>query len=99
MTLLVDRPSHNCRLLVNRIFFKLKPALGIEIGDWCESVRLKTAKLIFLLLLHMESELVGHAEEVLNMLYFGMRERLHHISYQVRCNKMLHVIGIKRCTS
>ena len=70
----VERPSQGCRLLVSRFFFKLKPALGIDLKDWLVETRLKTAQLIYLLLLHLEGEVVGHSEEVLNLLNAGVRD-------------------------
>ena len=69
---------------MSRVFFKLKPALGIDLKDWLLDTRLKTAQLIYWLLIHSESDVIGHAEDVLNLLNAGVRDSEEKVVNYVR---------------
>ncbi|TRY69322.1 hypothetical protein TCAL_03232 [Tigriopus californicus] len=68
------RPSFGCRLWISRNFYKLKEALAHDLKDWLVETRVKTAQLLYILILHMESEIVAFAENVLNLFTTGIRD-------------------------
>ncbi|XP_023244621.1 dynein assembly factor 5, axonemal-like [Centruroides sculpturatus] len=61
----VQRPTVGCRLLVHQHFCNILPAVINDLGDWVETVRVKAAKLLYLLLLHMEENATMYLERIL----------------------------------
>ncbi|KAL0993430.1 hypothetical protein UPYG_G00107790 [Umbra pygmaea] len=65
----VERPGLGCRELVVRNLSKLLPALARDVVDWVVGTRVKTAQLLYILLLHAEDHCTQHLQLVLSTLY------------------------------
>ncbi|XP_010887752.2 dynein assembly factor 5, axonemal [Esox lucius] len=65
----VERPGLGCRELVVRNLSKLLPALARDVADWVVGTRVKTAQLLYALLLHAEDHCTQHLQLLLSMLY------------------------------
>lgn len=76
---LVVRPSVGCRLLVSRVFPKLKYALEKDLIDWITETRTKTAGLLRQLLIHLEDEATSHAEYLFHVFRSGVTDSEAHI--------------------
>eukprot|EP00095_Tigriopus_kingsejongensis_P009567 maker-scaffold964_size76271-snap-gene-0.11 protein:Tk09567 transcript:maker-scaffold964_size76271-snap-gene-0.11-mRNA-1 annotation:"hypothetical protein LOTGIDRAFT_210534" len=70
----VERPTLGCRLWVKRIFLKIKEALAHDLKDWLVDTRIKTSQLTYILILHMEQDILAFAENVLNLFYLSVRD-------------------------
>ncbi|KAJ7989332.1 hypothetical protein DPEC_G00303440 [Dallia pectoralis] len=65
----VERPGLGCRELVVRNLSKLLPALARDVADWVVGTRVKTAQLLYTLLLHAEDHCTQHLQLLLSILY------------------------------
>ena len=78
------RPGFGCRLLVQRIFHKLREAIERDLRDWRSETRVKTAQLLSVLVLHLEHEAVGHADHILARLQMGALDAEENVVVYVR---------------
>ncbi|PVD38342.1 hypothetical protein C0Q70_00954 [Pomacea canaliculata] len=58
----VERPNIGCRVLVNRHASKILPGLMRDICDWVVETRIKSAKLLYTLLINLEEYTTQHIE-------------------------------------
>jgi dynein assembly factor 5 len=65
----VVRPGLGCRELVVRNLSNLLPALARDVVDWVAGTRVKTAQLLYALLLHAEDHCTQHLQLLLSTLY------------------------------
>ncbi|XP_045066863.1 dynein axonemal assembly factor 5-like [Coregonus clupeaformis] len=65
----VERPGLGCRELVVRNLSNLLPALARDVLDWVAGTRVKTAQLLYALLLHAEDHCTQHLQLLLSTLY------------------------------
>lgn len=65
----MERPNLGCRTLVYRNFSKIIGGLLGDLGDWLLDTRIKSAKLLYTLLVNEEENATQHAEKILNGLY------------------------------
>ncbi|XP_005100812.1 dynein assembly factor 5, axonemal [Aplysia californica] len=65
----VERPNLGCRVLVNRHLSKILPGLVKDICDWVGETRIKSASLLYWLLINAEEYTTQHIEILLNGLY------------------------------
>ena len=77
--------------MLSRIFFKLQPALERDLKDWLVETRIKTSELLCVLLIHLEQDVVGHAEKVLNLLCLGIRDADQRVRQNVGFEKLINV--------
>ncbi|KAK0056558.1 dynein assembly factor 5 axonemal [Biomphalaria pfeifferi] len=65
----VERPNLGCRVLVNRHLSKILPGLVRDLGDWVVDTRVKSASLLYWLLINAEDYVTQHIDPLLNGLY------------------------------
>ncbi|KAG8230899.1 hypothetical protein J437_LFUL002930 [Ladona fulva] len=87
----IARPRLGCRILVKNNFSKILPALIKELGDWTSEVRLKSACLLYQLILHLENNVTLNLEKVLTGMYFAAGDEEESIVKQVE--KSAELIG------
>ncbi|XP_076345290.1 dynein axonemal assembly factor 5 isoform X3 [Tachypleus tridentatus] len=58
------RPTFGCRLLVKRHLYYILPALLRDLDDWVAATRIKSANLLYVLLLHSEESMTSHLEKL-----------------------------------
>jgi dynein assembly factor 5 len=61
----VDRPNLGCRVLVYHNFSKILTGLIGDLGDWVVETRVKSAQLLYVLLLNDEDNVTQHLEKLL----------------------------------
>lgn len=64
----VERPNLGCRTLVYRNFSKILSGLYNDIVDWVANTRIKSAQLLYTLLLNEEDNATQHLEKILSCL-------------------------------
>ncbi|XP_076838307.1 dynein axonemal assembly factor 5 [Brachyhypopomus gauderio] len=64
-----ERPGLGCRELVVRNLSRLLPAVRRDADDWLAPTRLKTARLLNVLLLHAEDHSTQHLQPLLDTIY------------------------------
>ena len=78
----VERPNLGCRELVYRNFSKILSGLLKDIFDWVAPTRVKSAQLLYILVLNNEGNVTMHLEKLLNGLYKAcMDEEKDVVSY------------------
>ncbi|XP_037113036.1 dynein assembly factor 5, axonemal-like isoform X1 [Syngnathus acus] len=65
----VERPGLGCRELVARNLYRLVPAIGHDLSDWLVATRVRTSRLLSVLLLHAEEHSTQHLQSLLVLLY------------------------------
>lgn len=65
----VERPNLGCRTLVYRNFSRIAAGLVKDITDWVVGTRIKSAQLLYTLLLNEEENVTQHLEKILGGLY------------------------------
>lgn len=65
----MERPGLGCRELVVRNLGRLVPAITHDITDWLVPTRVRTAQLLYILLLHSEVHSVQHLPTLLATCY------------------------------
>ncbi|XP_067671064.1 dynein axonemal assembly factor 5-like [Haliotis asinina] len=65
----VERPNLGCRTLVMRHLSKILPGLLRDVGDWVVETRVKSAALLYVLLLNAEDYVTQHMEKLVSSLY------------------------------
>lgn len=65
----VDRPNLGCRTLIMRNLSKILPALARDMGDWVAPTRVKSAALLYVLVLNAEDYTTQHMQLLLNGMY------------------------------
>ncbi|XP_064866652.1 dynein axonemal assembly factor 5 [Oncorhynchus nerka] len=70
----VARPGLGCRELVVRNLSNLLPALARDVVDWVAGTRVKTAQLLYALLLHAEDHCTQHLQLLLSTLYHACND-------------------------
>ncbi|XP_046385055.1 dynein axonemal assembly factor 5 isoform X2 [Ischnura elegans] len=86
-----ERPNLGCRTLVKNNLSKILPALVKELDDWTPEVRLKSAGLLYQLLLHSESAMTLNLDRILSGLYVAARDEEKNVTTQVE--KSAELIG------
>ena len=69
LCLIVERPNLGCRTLVYRNFSKIIPGLLRDITDWVVATRIKSAQLLYTLMLNEEENITQHMEKLLAGMY------------------------------
>ncbi|XP_057317290.1 dynein axonemal assembly factor 5-like isoform X2 [Hydractinia symbiolongicarpus] len=64
-----DRPSLGCRVLIQRNFSKILPAIVHDITDWTPATRIKSAQLLYHLVFYCEDHVTMHMELLSQGLY------------------------------
>ena len=67
--ILVERPNIGCRELMYRNFSRILNGLIGDLGDWVASTRIKSAALLYQLLLNEEDNVTQHLQKTLNGMY------------------------------
>ncbi|XP_071267922.1 dynein axonemal assembly factor 5 isoform X3 [Salvelinus alpinus] len=75
----VARPGLGCRELVVRNLSNLLPALARDVFDWVAGTRVKTAQLLYALLLHAEDHCTQHLQLLLSTLYRTCNDPESHV--------------------
>ncbi|KAK6623818.1 hypothetical protein RUM44_010674 [Polyplax serrata] len=65
----VLRPNLGCRTLVQRNLCQITGALSRELEDWKNDIRIKSAQLLCWLVLHAETDITQHTENLLLTMY------------------------------
>jgi len=65
----VERCNLGCRTLVYHNFSKILSGLVADLGDWVVSTRVKSAQLLYSLLINEEDNVTQHLDKVLTALY------------------------------
>ncbi|XP_071107149.1 dynein axonemal assembly factor 5-like [Haliotis cracherodii] len=65
----VERPNLGCRTLVMRHLSKILPGLLRDVGDWVVETRVKSAALLYVLLVNTEDYVTQHMEKLVSSLY------------------------------
>nr|XP_018903074.1 PREDICTED: dynein assembly factor 5, axonemal [Bemisia tabaci] len=65
----LERPHLGCRVLVQREMSKFIPAIAKELEDWVDDVKVKSAQLLAVVLLHGEHSITMHLEKILPTMY------------------------------
>ena len=65
---LVERPNLGCRTLVYRNFSRIISGIHNDIVDWVVNTRVKSAQLLYTLMINEEDNATQHLEKVLNCL-------------------------------
>ncbi|XP_071442311.1 dynein axonemal assembly factor 5 [Hetaerina americana] len=86
-----ERPNLGCRTLVKNNFSKILPALVKELDDWNAEIRLKSACLLYQLLLHSESAMTLNVDRILNGMYVAAGDEEKSITAEVE--KSAELIG------
>ena len=84
------RPGLGCRMIVQRIFHHLREAIERDLRDWRAETRVKTAQLLSVLVLHLEHEAIGHADQILARLQMGALDAEEDVVVYVR---YIHLIS------
>jgi dynein assembly factor 5 len=66
---LVERPNLGCRVLIMRHLSKILPALMKDVTDWVVATRLKSAALLYWLLLNAEDYVTQHMAVLTSGMY------------------------------
>lgn len=67
----VERPNLGCRTLTYRNFSKILSGIKNDIGDWVVDTRVKSAALLYQLIINEEENTTQHLEQILHCLYKG----------------------------
>jgi len=65
----VERNNLGCRTLVYHNFSKILSGIVADLGDWVVSTRVKSAQLLYVLMLNEEDNVTQHLEKVFTALY------------------------------
>ena len=65
----MERPNLGCRELVYRHFSRILSGLSKDIIDWVVPTRIKSAKLLYILILNEEDNATQHLDKVLTPMY------------------------------
>ncbi|XP_069124070.1 dynein axonemal assembly factor 5-like [Argopecten irradians] len=65
----VERPNFGCRTLMMRHFSKILPGLMRDVLDWVVETRIKSASLLYTLLINTEDYVTQHLEPLLTGMY------------------------------
>ena len=66
---LAKRPNLGCRLLTWQNAIKILPGIASEITDWVVSTRIKTAQLLYNIILNCEDRITMHVEKIFQFIY------------------------------
>ena len=61
----VERPNLGCRTLVYRNLSKILPGLVNDLGDWVAATRVKSASLLYTLLINAEDNMTQHMQKLI----------------------------------
>ena len=70
----VERANLGCRTLMYHNFSKILTGVTADLNDWVVSTRLKSAKLLYMLLVNEEDNVTQHLDKVLTTLYTACRD-------------------------
>ncbi|XP_065919012.1 dynein axonemal assembly factor 5-like isoform X2 [Dysidea avara] len=62
-------PRLGCRVIIQRNFSKILPALLRDLTDWTTNSRIKSSQLLYILLYHLEDHVTQHLQAVFSGLY------------------------------
>jgi hypothetical protein len=82
----VERPNLGCRTLMYRNFSKILSGLSRDITDWVVATRIKSAQLLYSMLLNEEDNTTQHLEKVLVCLYKASVDEEAIVKEYVRAN-------------
>jgi len=68
------RPILGCRVLIQRNFSKILPAIQNDITDWTVSARIKSASLLYWLVYYCEDHITMHMQLLSQVLYRGVQD-------------------------
>ena len=68
LLIVVERPNLGCRTLVYRNFSRIVSGIHNDIVDWVVGTRVKSAQLLYTLLINEEDNATQHLEKILNCL-------------------------------
>ncbi|KAK1799180.1 hypothetical protein P4O66_007427 [Electrophorus voltai] len=89
-----ERPGLGCRELVVRNLSRLLPAIRRDVGDWLAPTRVKTARLLTVLLLHAEDHSTQHLQPLLATLYQACADPEPHVRAHVRRLDPVKRVGV-----
>ncbi|XP_035389658.1 dynein assembly factor 5, axonemal [Electrophorus electricus] len=87
-----ERPGLGCRELVVRNLSRLLPAIRHDVGDWLAPTRVKTARLLTVLLLHAEDHSTQHLQPLLATLYQACADPEPHV--RAHCLESARLLGV-----
>ncbi|XP_017788530.1 PREDICTED: dynein assembly factor 5, axonemal, partial [Habropoda laboriosa] len=65
----VIRPNLGCRVIAQQSFSKLINGISLELGDWIVDIRIRTAQLLCVFILHIEEDVIQHIGKLLPPMY------------------------------
>ncbi|XP_043289630.1 dynein axonemal assembly factor 5 [Venturia canescens] len=65
----VERPNLGCRTIVQQNICKLVAAISKELSDWLADIKVRSAQLLCVLVLHVEDHVIQHIEKLLPPMY------------------------------
>ena len=83
---LVERPNLGCRVLMMRHLSKILPALMKDVTDWVVNTRLKSAALLYWLLLNAEDYVTQHMAVLTSGMYRACVDEEAQVVKDVRIN-------------
>lgn len=87
-----ERPSLGCRVLVQRNFSKILPAVLGDITDWVVETRVKASQLLHHLVFYAEDYVTMHLEPLLQGLYKATRDDEERVGKEAR--KSAELVGL-----
>jgi len=82
----VERPNLGCRTLVYHNFSKILSGIAGDLGDWVVKTRIKSAELLYVLLMNEEDNVTQHLEKVLSALYKACSDEEPAVVEHVSCS-------------
>jgi len=70
----VVRPSLGCRTLVSRNQHLLLPGIYNDLNDWVAETRVKAAEMLYVMMIHVENDVILHMEKVLECLTVASKD-------------------------
>ncbi|XP_017886513.2 dynein assembly factor 5, axonemal-like [Ceratina calcarata] len=65
----VMRPNLGCRTIAQQSFGKLLNGMILELSDWIADIRVRTAQLLCVFVLHLEEDITQHIGKILGPMY------------------------------
>eukprot|EP00112_Aurelia_sp_Birch-Aquarium-sp1_P015656 Seg3494.1 transcript_id=Seg3494.1/GoldUCD/mRNA.D3Y31 product="Dynein assembly factor 5 axonemal" protein_id=Seg3494.1/GoldUCD/D3Y31 len=90
--LVEERPPLGCRVLIQRNFSKIFPAILGDLTDWVIETRIKTSQLLYHLIFYAEDHVTMHLEPLLQGLYKTVGDEEEQVGKQAR--KSAQLIGL-----
>ena len=81
----VERSNLGCRTLVYHNFSKILSGIVADLADWVVNTRVKSAQLLYMLILNEEDNVTQHLEKVLSALYKACHDDEPAVVQHVSC--------------